>query len=52
MVTFGLSHLAEQHRHKMIPGTESFALSLCTMFPDQTIELTFADQGLKSHLLH
>jgi hypothetical protein len=43
--TLGLSELTEEHSHEMIPGVESLAVPLSTMFPDQMVELTFVEQS-------
>jgi hypothetical protein len=40
---FGLSQLAEEHGHKMVPRAESLTVPLGTMVPDQMIELTLVE---------
>jgi len=42
---FGLSQLAEEHGHEMIPGIVSLCVSLCPMLDDQPMKLSTLKQA-------
>jgi hypothetical protein len=42
---FGLGQLAEQHRHKMVPGAILLRITLSTMLQDQLLKLYTAEKN-------